>query len=88
MPPLVLGPAWVVWVSVWLQCTATLYTQPKDFSHFIAFQSIEFSVDSGSDGLIFKVSSNWSFVVTMILDFKAASSASEIAQLSKYDFSS
>ena len=52
MPPLVLGPARVVWVSVGLQCTATLYSQPEEFSHFIAFQSIEFSVDSGSDGLI------------------------------------
>ena len=52
MPPLMLVPAWVVWVSVWLQCTATLYSQLEEFSHFIAFQSIEFSVDSGSDGLI------------------------------------
>ena len=66
LPPLMLVPAWVVWVSVWLQCTATLYSQPEDFSHFIAFQSIEFSVDSGSDGLSFKVSSKWYFVVTKV----------------------
>ena len=57
VPPLV--PVWVVWVSVWLQCTATLYTQPEDFYHFIAFQSIESSVDSGRDGLISKVSTKW-----------------------------